>query len=289
METLNNCDIYSLIKDNEKTLAVSGIANAKLQIELLLMDLLGVDRIQLYTDTVFTKKIEHNFNKMVAKRLQRIPVQYITGKTNFFELEFLTPRGIFIPRPETEILVESALKALSGKEQCQILDLCTGAGIIAIALAKHTKDCHITALDISSNSVKTARENARMNAVIDKITFLVRDLFNSLENLKFDMIVSNPPYIRNSDLDFLPVEVKHEPMIALDGGRDGLKFYRKIFKTAHEFLKTGGFLLVEVGDDQAGAVGGIARSSCNFRDIEIIKDLNGMGRVLKTRCRAYNG
>jgi len=258
--------------------------------EQLLCHLLGLSRVDVcLRNEPLDKAQETEFNHMLNKRLRNTPLQYIIGKTGFFGLELLTPEGVFIPRPETEVLVEAVIANalchprmnLAGIQACpSILDLCTGAGNVALSLAKNIPNARITATDISANAIKTAKDNAARNGVSQNLEFVEGDLFKALApERKFDIIVCNPPYIKREDLAGLPQDVQQEPVQALDGGEDGLDFYRRIFSQAPEFLNPGGFVAVEIGEGQAEDVKRIATAG-NFTDFEIIKDLNRINRIV---------
>jgi len=169
----------------------------------------------------------------------------------------------------------------SARNDVSVLDLCTGSGCIAICLAKHINCAKIIAADISKKSIEAARKNARINGVVDKIEFRMSDLFENVGlGQRFDVIVSNPPYIKRSDLNSLPEEVRREPIVALNGGKDGLHFYRKIVQAGPAYLKEGGFLAMELGDGQSEKVKDTVEANSFFKDIEIVRDLNGVERVL---------
>jgi len=259
----------------------------------ILCHLLGLSRVDLcLRNEPLDEEQEAEFKRLLNKRLRNEPLQYIIGKTGFFGLEFSTPEGVFIPRPETEVLIESVIRKHYTLPVCvinythrecvmsNILDLCTGAGNIAISLAKNIPNARITATDISANAIKTAKDNAAQNSVSEKIEFLEGDLFRVLApERKFDIIVCNPPYIKRGDLAGLPQDVQQEPVQALDGGEDGLDFYRRIFKQTPEFLNPCGFVAVELGDGQAEDVKDLARLN-GFKDSEVIKDLNRINRIV---------
>jgi len=222
------------------------------------------------------------------ERIGGMPMQYLMGKIEFFGLPFFISPGVLIPRPETEILVQAVIGLLSASAKegvsrinpYRILDLCTGSGNIAISLAKHAKYAKITAIDIDDVCLNIARKNAVVNE-INNIEFIKSNLFSKLgPNDKFDIIVSNPPYIKQSDLKRLPLEVKSEPIIALDGGEDGFDFYRKIISEARKFLKPGGFLALESGDGQAYNIKEILEEENRFSSIKIINDYNNIPRVV---------
>ncbi|MDP2929753.1 MAG: peptide chain release factor N(5)-glutamine methyltransferase [Candidatus Omnitrophota bacterium] len=181
------------------------------------------------------------------------PLQYIIGKEKFFGLDFMVNEHVLIPRPETEVLVETALHTIDAIRNTQhavrILDLCTGSGNIAISLTKNAPNCRMVASDISESALEVTKENARLNGVFDDVTFVKSNLFKDIEG-RFDLIVSNPPYIARNEFDTLPKEVLKEPRTALDGGPDGLDFYRRIFLEAPRYLKNDGYCVVEIGFGQ---------------------------------------
>ena len=265
--------------------------------EILLCDITGLDRIGLYTQGISLSSTQEKiFEQALKKRSQGVPLQYVMGKTEFYGLPIRLEPGIFIPRPETEVLVEAVIRHCeeprrgdeaislergdcfaslrSARNDVSVLDLCTGSGCIAISLAKFAKCGRIIATDISEKSVEIAKKNAILNNVSDKIEFKQADLFEGLAG-RFDIIVCNPPYIKRQDIKMLPVEVSFDPAIALDGGGDGFDFYRKISRFAPSFLNKGAILVMELGDGQAEAVKNMFPGKT-----EIIIDLNGIERVL---------
>ncbi len=209
------------------------------------------------------------------------PLQYIMGKEKFFDLSFIVNEHVLIPRPETEVLVETALelvKATTDRE-CSILDLGTGSGNIAISLTKNALNCRIVASDISGNAIETAKENARLNGVFEYIIFIKSDLFCGIEG-KFDLIVSNPPYIARREFETLQKEVLKEPVLALDGGIDGLDFYRRIFAGALKHLTPGGYCIAEIGFGQLPAIKKIIENTNEFKFTETRTDQYGIDRVV---------
>lgn len=209
------------------------------------------------------------------------PLQYIMGKEKFFGLDFIVDERVLIPRPETEVLVEAALNIINTipNTQYSILDLCTGSGNIAISLTKNAANCKIVASDISKDAIETAKENARLNGVFEKIIFTESDLFCGIEG-RFDIIVSNPPYIARHEFETLQKEVLKEPLLALDGGTDGLDFYRRIFLEAPRYLKPGGYCMVEIGFGQLSAIKEIIEQTKEFKLIETRIDQYGIDRVV---------
>jgi release factor glutamine methyltransferase len=227
------------------------------------------------------------------------PLQYIIGKEKFFGLDFMVNEHVLIPRPETEVLVETSLHTIDAIRNTQyavrILDLCTGSGNIAISLmvrlgspsslskieglTKNAPNCRMFASDISEGALEVAKENARLNGVFDNITFIKSNLFKDIEG-RFDLIVSNPPYIARNEFDTLPKEVLKEPRSALDGGPDGLDFYRRIFLEAPRYLKPEGYCLTEIGFGQLSAIEDMIGSTKGFKLIEVRKDQYAIDRVI---------
>ncbi len=213
------------------------------------------------------------------------PIQYIIGHAEFCGLDLMVNEDVLIPRPETEMLVEAAVDIVRVKGQgakdegMKILDLCTGSGNIAIALTKSVPDCKIIASDISDNALDTARVNAEKYGCSGRIGFVKSDLFDNIED-KFDIIISNPPYIARHEFSELPKEVLMEPKLALDGGEDGLDFYRKIIAGAPRIIKEGGYVIFEIGFGQLKGVSEIISGSGCFDISEVRKDFNGIDRVV---------
>lgn len=269
--------------------------------ELLLTDILNCSRLSLYLNQdIFLNKAESSLVSSVLKRrIKAEPIQYILGKTEFFGLEFKVTADVFIPRPETEILVETVLEIASSFKlhapRLNILDIGTGSGNISISLAKLLKDCRIIAVDISKQAIVVAKNNAILNGVETKVSFIKQDFFDlqpaacSLQPKSFDFVVSNPPYIPTQEIETLQPEVRYEPHIALDGGNDGLDFYRRIIEETPHYLRKDGFLIMEMGFNQKEAVKNIFQKSGYFEIIEFVKDYNNMDRVIIAKKRERNG
>lgn len=251
--------------------------------EILLEYVLGKKRSELYLlDEEISKGSLKLFKIYVKKRCMNMPVAYITGETEFMSLTFSVNEKVFIPRPETEILVEIALEKL--QEGGNVIDMGTGCGSIAVAVAKHSS-CQVCACDISGEAIEIARRNAMQNGVPGLISFLKGDMFAPLSmNRKFDLVLSNPPYIRHGEIQSLPEEVRNfEPHIAIDGGEDGLEFYSYLSRDAKFFLKRGGYAIVEVGFDQAEPVYRIFTK--HFKSVDIVRDYAGIKRILIAQKR----
>lgn len=250
--------------------------------ELVLTHILNCDRLSLYLN----KDIDLGEDKsllissILKRRIKGEPVQYILGVSEFMGLEFKVDKRVLIPRPETEILVEAAIGVIkaSGIASPKILDLGTGSGCIAISLAKHIPSCKITAIDISLEALEVATRNAYLNQV--RIEFIRSDLFAALGSQEFDLIISNPPYVSTQELNTLTKEISFEPVLALEAGLDGLDFYRCIISQAAGWLKEGGLLAFEVGQNQAVQVRDMLRAQEKFDDVRIIKDYNNIQRVV---------
>ncbi len=204
-----------------------------------------------------------------------MPIQYITNKQEFMKLNFYVDKNVLIPQPDTEILVEKAIEICNNHgNDIKILDLCTGSGAIGISIAKNIKNAKVYATDIKNTVIDIAKQNAKQNNV-DNIEFIVSDMFENIQEKDFDIIVSNPPYIETDVIKTLPAEVRNEPIIALDGGKDGLKFYKIILSEYKKYLKKDGYLLLEIGYNQAKSVGELI--NLNY---SIIEDLAGNDRVI---------
>lgn len=257
----------------------------KLDIEILLSKALGdVDRLYIHLNLhkELTKEQLDSFNKMIQDRLKGRPIAYIVNNREFMGLDFYVEEGVLIPRPDTEPLVEEVIELVKGKENLKIVDIGTGSGAITVSLAKYIKDCQVYSLDISDKALSIGLKNAISNEVEDKINFIKSNIFSGIEDkgLKLDVIVSNPPYIRRADIETLHTQVKdYEPYIALEGGEDGLDFYRDITRESVKYLKDKGILAFEVGHDQAEDVSEILKHN-GYTNIYTKKDLQGIDRVV---------
>lgn len=298
--------VLKIIQWTTEYLKGKGVENPRLDSEVLLSNLLNLDRVGLYLnfDRPLTREELASFREMVKRRGAREPLQYITGCQEFWSLDFKVTPDVLIPRSETEMLVEEALKAVrreplavSGEKpdirltahssRLTILDLCTGSGCIAISLAKELKDAVVYAIDDSEAALTIATENAKRHGVQDRVFFLHGDLYGALTShvsrpTSFALIVSNPPYIKSGDIPNIQPEVRdYEPRIAVDGGPDGLDFYRRIVAGASDYLSPEGWLMLEIGEGQASAVSEMIGKTGFFDPISAVKDLAGIERVVK--------
>lgn len=272
--------VVKVLKSATTRLEAAGIENFRLDAEILLAHVLKWRRLNLYIDAEKTLPLESilRFNELINRRLEGVPVAYLTGTKEFMGLSFAVNENVLIPRPETEILTELVGEYLRGLGREVIFaDLGAGSGAICISILKFVKSARAIAVDISAEALEVAKFNAQKFHVDDRIEFYCGDLFAPLIG-KFDAIVSNPPYIPTCELETLQKEVQREPQLALDGGKDGLNFYRRIISDAPRFLVDGGVLAVEIGINQAAAVK--ALFAANFIDVEVIKDLAGLERIV---------
>lgn len=268
--------IKEAIKYGSDLLKENKIEDYSIKVKILISFITGIKKDILinYEDVeILDNKLEiyiYNLNKII----EGVPIQYITKKQEFMGLDFFVDENVLIPQPDTEILVEEVLKISKlYNKKINILDLCTGSGAIAVSLAKYIKDVNIIATDISENAIEIAEKNAIKNNAENNIKFVVSDMFKNIEN-EFDIIVSNPPYIETKEIEKLSKEVKNEPIIALDGGNDGIKYYKIIADNYNKFLNIGGYLLLEIGYNQGESVSKL------FKNSEIKKDLSGNNRVI---------
>lgn len=265
------------------------IENARLNAELLAGHVLKLNRVHLYLN--FERPLQQfevdELRKLLARRSNFEPIQYILGETEFYSLKLKVTPDTLIPRPETEILVEKVIEICRQKyqqnETISILDIGTGSGNIAIALAKNMTTCNITAIDKNPVTLKIAEENANFHSVSDRIKFIVQDIFENFDDSfpHFDVIVSNPPYVSEKEFEMLPVEVKKfEPEVALQGGDDGANFYRRIVDLAKKNLQPEGFLAVEIGESQGKIIMEIFEKINSFKKTEVIKDMAQRFRIV---------
>lgn len=274
--------ISSILNWTRQYFGSKGIDNPRLDAEVLLSHILGKDRLHLYTnfDQPLAPEELSSYREAVKRRAMRVPVAYITGYKEFMGLKFAVSPAVLIPRPDTEILVEAALERLANVSEPVVADLGTGSGAIIISVLANLAAGSGVAVDISDAALAVAKENACSQDVAERLSFCQGDLFEPLSGKKFDAILSNPPYIPDSGISGLSAEVRQEPRLALAGGNDGLKFYRRIISQAAGYLKPNGFLAVEVGFDQARLVTALADDASRLTLKTVVKDYAGIERVV---------
>jgi release factor glutamine methyltransferase len=258
---------------------------ARADAELLLMHVLERNRawVLAHPEAIPSSQQAGRFIELVERRYCGEPMQYITGETEFYGLSFTVTPDVLIPRPDTEHLVEKTVEIARRFQQPRIVDVGTGSGAIAVTLARQLPTTEITAVDLSESALQVARNNARQNAVDHRIRFLQGDLLVPVAGEQFDLVVSNPPYVPNTDRALIAVEVReYEPALALFAGADGLNVYRQLIPAAFAALVPGGFIALEIGFSQAQAVEELLRTG-GFWEIEFTPDLQGIPRVASAR------
>ncbi len=281
------------LRDGAALLTAAGIESARLDVELLLAETLGVERSQLYLngETSLDPRARERFNSLVSRRRLGEPVAYIIGRREFWSLDFVVSPAVLVPRPETELLVEVAVGLFEAESQIsdrkfQILDLGTGSGAIAISLAGEIASAEVRATDISLDALKIAEINAGRHGVNARINFFSGDLFAPVEDRVefFHLIVSNPPYVRRDAFAALPRDVREfEPRVALDGGADGLDFYRRMISQAPRYLAPRGVVALEIGADMGREIARLLAEAGCFTAARIERDYAGRDRVVVAR------
>ncbi len=284
--------ILALIRWADDRFKKEGLATPRLDAEVLLAETLVTDRVGLYTH--FDQPLQPDelarFKGFIRRRLRREPMAYILGKREFWSLPLRVTPDVLIPRPETETLVAEALKILTPAEgkDFYILEIGTGSGAISIALARELPAAKVVATDLSPKALAVAEENAQRSGVRERIRLLHGDLFHPLDKGDaFDLIVTNPPYIPRGQFPSLMPEVRdYEPKVALDGGKDGLDFFRRVLPAVDEYLLPGGWFLAEIGAGQDPQILKIAEKNPHLDSFTFTKDLGGINRVFKARRKS---
>lgn len=282
-----------VLEDGIHLLDAAALEEARLDAWLLLEYTADITRAWYYAhmDDALDEETAARYINLCEKRVQRIPLQHLTGQAWFMGYEFYVDERVLIPRQDTEVLVEEALSCMKSLEKPHILDMCTGSGCILLSLLMELSDASGTGVDVSEGALCVARENRKRLGLAERAELIQSDLFSAdyfdknsgKEQQEYDMLISNPPYIRTADIEGLMDEVRlHDPRIALDGMADGLYFYEKITEQAGAHLKPGGWLMYEIGCDQGADVAAIMKKN-NFTEIEVKKDLAGLDRVVKGR------
>ncbi len=284
-------NINSFLSWSESQLNQTGVLSPRLDSEILLAHTLKLSREQLL---IHSKRILNEAEKKCAeinvkRRRKREPVSLITGYQEFWSLDFLVDENVLTPRPETELLIETALSCISPSSK-NILDLGTGSGVLALVMAKEVRECKVTALENDPKALNVAKKNATNHGMGDRIKFLCKDLRKEDWGGPYSMILSNPPYIPSKDIDKLMPEVKnYEPRKALDGGVTGIEFYKSIIPNAVNQIEEKGFLILEIGHSQANEIIALLSQFSAYQKIEVIKDYSGYDRVVKAQKRSLYG
>lgn len=285
--TVHSGNVREWLQRAEAHLVNHGVPNARRNAEWMLCYSLGWNMLDVYVRSTATLADDraHRYWEFVERRASREPLQYILQGTEFMSLPFEVRRGVFVPRPETELLVESAearLRARPLHESLRVLDLCSGSGIVGVSLACRVPNLDVVAVDVSSQATALTAANAVRNGVEDRLRVVEADAFDFLERTddRFTAVVCNPPYIATAELTALPREVReHEPMRALDGGKDGLEFYRRVAPLLARRLHTDGFVVFEIGESQGRAVAALVRDA-GLSAVDVAKDYAGCDRVV---------
>jgi release factor glutamine methyltransferase len=274
--------LKDILKLSSEILKANGIENPITDSQLIISHVLKIPRWKLITERDMEVDGESisKIKELILKRAKGVPLNYLLGYKEFFGIKFYINEDVLIPRPETEILVEEVLKRLDKNKELIGLDIGVGSGAITVSLLKNLENLKMYAIDISERALKVAETNSKLKNVDKRVNFIKSNLFQNIpKNLKFDFIVSNPPYIPLNEYKTLSKEVKNEPKIALIAGKEGLAFYERIISQAKNYLNQNGFLAFEVGHNQSKKVKSLLKKN-NFKNIEIVKDLNNIERVV---------
>jgi release factor glutamine methyltransferase len=282
---ITKSELNSLMNNAEEELSEAGIDDARVEVELILEYLLKIGRLEVYLKgpELINDNIIAEFQKIIKKRTTRYPLQYILGEMEFYGRRFVVNPSVMVPTPETELLCELAVSYVRNEnlDQARILDVGVGAGVISVTVAAELPKIEITALDISSDALKLAELNAQEHGVDGRIQFIQSDRFRNLKpKSKFDLILSNPPYITEEDYKDVPPEVLADPKISLVAGPDGMDMIRFLIDNSPPYLKNGGRLIFEIGHDQSNQVMTYTNNDARYKSINIIKDLNDISRVV---------
>lgn len=287
---LDSCTVTTVLKEARQRLVLAGCDTPQLDAEALLAHTMGRERswFYLYPQAELAGDQAEMFFSLIARREQREPVAYLTGEKEFFGLAFQVNPAVLVPRPETELLVETAIQLATAQAYLSIVDVGTGSGCIAVSLAAYLPQARLWAIDLSEQALQVAAQNAARRQLEARLTFLAGDLLSPLPN-PVDLIVSNPPYVRGPELaaPFTTPEVhQYEPRLALDGGESGLEVIARLLAQAGQKLRPGGSLLVEIGAAQGQAVAGLASLHFPKAEIRVKKDLAGLDRLLVVQTHA---
>jgi release factor glutamine methyltransferase len=280
-------NIGSALQTSAARLAAAHVPDARMDAALLVAFVTGRDRAFLiaHPESELSADEQAHLEGMVARRAAREPIQYIIGSQEFFGLEFRVTRDVLIPRPETELVVENAINALKVKDNATFCEIGIGSGCISVSILYNVPSATAVGVDISDEALTVARENAAKHGVERRLELMVSDVFENVPEKAFDLIVANPPYVPEHDLESLQVEVRdHEPIVALTAGTDGLSIMRRIVDGAPERLRAGGLLLMEIGFDQATRVREMFNVD-HWSSLDVLPDLQGIPRMVVAQNR----
>jgi release factor glutamine methyltransferase len=281
-----DANISSFLNWSKGQLAEAGVPSPRLDSEIILAHTLKISRTDLWTQNqrILSESEIKMVKKYMERRFNREPISQICGHQEFWSIDFVVDENVLSPRPETELLIETALNCISSSPTAKILDLGVGSGAIAVTMAKEISECKVSAIDIDPKALNIAKENSERHGVINRIEFICADLRTSDWSGCFSLILSNPPYIKSEDIEKIMPEVRnYEPRIALDGGVTGLDFYRSIIPMAVDRLEENGFLILEIGHDQAYEVTALLNNFSCYQNIKVIQDYSGYDRVVKAQ------
>jgi release factor glutamine methyltransferase len=286
--------VTDLIRQGARRLAQAHVENPRLDAELLLAEAAGVTRANLFAGSIeLDDETQRRFEALIGRRAGREPLAYITGRKEFYSLEFELGPGVLVPRPETETIVDVALKFINGRVNCRLLDIGAGCGAIALAIISNASGVRVVAADISTDALAIAHRNAVRLRLESRVRFVHADCWDTLDGGeplgRFDIVVSNPPYVCDSEIARLEPEIRDfEPRVALDGGPDGLDFYRRIVAGLGDHLFDSGAVILEVGAGQADAVASILHAA-GFAGAGVSNDLSGIARAVHAISAAVHG
>lgn len=268
----------NLLKENE--IEDSDIISRKI-VEYVLK--FNRNEIIINSDKEISPKNKDDYDTLLYEVASGMPLQYIINNQEFYGLDFYVDESVLIPRPDTEILVEEVINIIKNTGFSRILDICTGSGCIGLSIAKNVDSAKVTITDISDNALEIAKKNME-KLKITNVNIIESDMFEEIEE-EFDIIVSNPPYIETEVIDGLSEQVKREPILALDGGEDGLEFYRELINESHKYLNDDGYLCMEIGYNQKDSVINLIEESGNYKNVYSKKDLEGNDRIVVAQRR----
>jgi release factor glutamine methyltransferase len=279
--------IVEIVKYAKNQLKDGNVQDYDIVCKILIEYFFDISRnsIAIHMEDEADEEATKRFDEALIRVIAGVPVQYITNKQEFMNISLYVDENVLIPQPDTEILVEKVIEEYKGKK-CKVLDLCTGSGAIGIAIAKNINEADVFVSDISAKALEVTKKNSDYNLSSEKCVHIIEsNMFDNIMEQEFDCVVSNPPYIKTSVIDSLDMQVQSEPHLALDGGTDGLEFYRIISDNAYKYIKNGGKIFLEIGYDQKNLVMDILKENGHYVEIEAFKDYGANDRVISATIR----